>query len=89
MREILLHKRAEKYLERMPKSRQSQMVAALEEVASLDEISSHPCIKQLSGNLSDWYRLRVGSYRALLQPRENGTLEILYVENIGPRGDFY
>ena len=89
MRNIVLHKRAEKYLERMPKNRQSQMVEALESVASLEDITQHSGVKPLSGNLNGWFRLRVGGYRALLQLRKNGELEIIYVENIGPRGDFY
>jgi mRNA-degrading endonuclease RelE of RelBE toxin-antitoxin system len=39
MREIVLHRRAEKNLSRMPRHRQIQMLAALEEVADLANIS--------------------------------------------------
>lgn len=72
----------------MPRERQSQMVAALEEVAVLGDITSHPGVRKLSGQ-DGWYRLRVGVYRAILQPRENGEIEVLYVDYIGPRGDAY
>lgn len=88
MRRIILHRRATRYLRRMPRDRQVQMVAALEEVAALDEISSHSGVRKLSG-LEGWYRLRVGLYRAILQPRENGEVEVLFVDYIGPRGDAY
>jgi len=88
MREVLLHRRAERYLRRMPKARQAQMVAVIEEVAATDEVSRHPRVRSMTGK-DGWYRLRVGDYRAVFQPREEGTLEILYVDYIGPRGDAY
>lgn len=64
------------------------MVAALEEVAALDDISTHPGVRKLT-NQDGWYRLRVGVYRAILQPREDGEVEVLFVDYIGPRGDAY
>lgn len=88
MRRIILHRRATRYLRRMPRERQTQMVAALEEVAGLDDISTHPGIRKLTGQ-DGWYRLRVGVYRAILQPREDGQVEVLFVDYIGPRGDAY
>lgn len=64
------------------------MVAALDEVAALDDISAHSGIRKLI-NQDGWYRLRVGAYRAILQPREEGEIEVLFVDYIGPRGDAY
>ena len=89
MREIVLHRRAEKNLSRMPRPRQIQMLTALEEIAALGNISDHPNIRALSGELAGWFRLRVGVYRAILQPREIKAAEVLYVAYIGPRGDAY
>lgn len=88
MRRIILHRRATRYLRRMPRDRQAQMVTALEEVAGLDDISTHPGVRKLT-NQDGWYRLRVGVYRAILQPREDGEVEVLLVDYIGPRGDAY
>jgi mRNA-degrading endonuclease RelE of RelBE toxin-antitoxin system len=87
MRRIKLHRRATRYLRRMPQDRQGQMVRALEEVAALDDLNSHPNIRSLTGQ-SDCFRLRVGIYRAILQPQD-GEDPILYVDYIGPRGDAY
>jgi len=91
MRKIVLHRRADRYLDRMPRARQAQVVVALEEVANLEDIQQHPNITALSGRLSGWHRLRTGSYRSILQLRlvkeADGT--ILYVDYIGPRGDAY
>lgn len=72
----------------MPKDRQAQMVAVIEEVAATAEVSRHPRVRAMTGQ-DGWYRLRVGDYRAVFQPREEGRLEILYVDYIGPRGDAY
>ena len=89
MREIILHRRAARYLRRMPKDRQIQMRDALRAVAELADITGHPGVKPLGGDLSGWCRLRVGVYRALLQPRETAGTEVLFVDYIGPRSDAY
>ena len=88
MRRIKLHRRATQYLRRMPRDRQTQMVAVLEEVAGYTDINTHPGIRKLTGQ-EDWFRLRVGVYRAILQPQDSGEVEVLFVDYIGPRGDAY
>ena len=65
------------------------MIAALEEVADISDISQHPKIKALSGDLSGWWRLRTGVYRSVLQLRLIEEDETVYVDYIGPRGDVY
>ncbi len=87
MRRILLHRRAVKYLRCMPRERQQQVVQALEEVATLQNVAAHPNIKPLAGVFEGWFRLRTGVYRSILQPRRAEEEEILYVDYIGPRGD--
>ncbi len=88
MRQIKLHRRASQYLQRMPRDRQIQMVAALEEVAGYADISTHPNIRKLTAQ-DGWFRLRVGIYRAILKPQESMEVEVLFVDYIGPRGDAY
>jgi mRNA-degrading endonuclease RelE of RelBE toxin-antitoxin system len=89
MRKIKLHRRAMKYFRRMPRERQLQMVKVLEEIAALPDIVEHPNVIHMQGNPQGWFRLRVGGYRALLQPRDLPQDQILYVDYIGPRGDAY
>ncbi|MEM1158080.1 MAG: type II toxin-antitoxin system RelE/ParE family toxin [Verrucomicrobiota bacterium] len=90
MRPIQLHQRnAAKYLKKMLPDRRAQMIARLEEVAELEDIETHPAVKALSGNDAGVYRLRVGSYRALLRLIEDNQIEILFVDRIGSRGDVY
>jgi len=64
-------------------------VRALDEVAALPDVSTHQNVKPLSGNLAGQYRLRIGSYRAVFELREEGEVEVLFVDFIGSRGDAY
>jgi len=90
MRPIQLHQRnAAKYLKKMPPQRRAQMIATLEEVAELEDINTHPAVKALMGQDAGAYRLRVGSYRALMRLIDEKQIEVLYVERIGSRGDVY
>jgi len=65
------------------------MVAGLEEAVVIPDISEHPNISHMQGNPQGWFRLRVGGYHAVLQPRDEPPEKILYVDYIGPRGDAY
>jgi mRNA-degrading endonuclease RelE of RelBE toxin-antitoxin system len=89
MRAIVFHRRTARYLSRMPRDRAVQVRDALREVAELAAITDHPNIKSMSGGMAGWFRLRVGSYRAILQVTVMESDEVLYVDAIGPRGDIY
>jgi mRNA-degrading endonuclease RelE of RelBE toxin-antitoxin system len=89
MRAIVLHRRAARYLSRMPRDRAAQVRDALREVAGLANVADHPDIKQMSGDMAGWLRLLVGSYRAILQVTITQIDEVVYVDAIGPRGDIY
>ncbi len=39
--------------------------------------------------MDGWFRLRVGSYRAILHVSVMENDEVLHVDAIGPRGDIY
>ena len=71
MRRVQFHRRAAAYLRRMAPARRDQVLDAIEEVAALGDSTSHVNVRSLRGE-GQWYRLRVGSYRAVLQPREEG-----------------
>ena len=89
MRKVVLHHRAAKYLRRMPKDRQAEMIKSLNQAAALEDTASHPKARPLTGGLAGWYRLRIGVYRAILKPQKDGDIDILFVDHIGPRGDAY
>lgn len=89
MRNILLHRRADRSLSRIPNNRATQIISSLEEVAALPDVLTHSAVKALSGQLNGKYRLRVGSYRIVFELRDDEQIEILFVNFIGPRGDAY
>jgi len=85
MRTIVFHRCAARYLSRMPRDRAFQVRDALREVAALATIADHPSIKLMSGEMAGWHRLRVGSYRAILQVTVIEIDEVLYVGAIDIR----
>jgi mRNA interferase RelE/StbE len=89
MRAIVFHRRAARYLSRMPQDRTVQVRDALREVAALANIADHPNLKVMAGDMAGWARLRVGGYRAILQVTVIKIDKVLYVDAIGPRGDIY
>ena len=46
-------------------------------------------IKPMEGSKDGTMRLRVGKYRVLFRFEADGSLEILLILDIGPRGDMY
>ena len=46
-------------------------------------------IKRLQGYSEDYKRLRVGKYRVIFMYSLDGAVEILYIIDIGSRGDIY
>jgi mRNA interferase RelE/StbE len=45
-------------------------------------------IKLLQG-FNNIYRLRIGKYRVLYEYRNIGSKQLLYIKDVGPRGDIY
>ena len=46
-------------------------------------------IKPMEGKPSGRYRLRVGGYRVIYRYDHNGVMTVLYILDVGPRGDIY
>ena len=76
----IIKKPAKKFIDRLPKSEQSRIVAAIEKLPDEGDI------KPLHGH-DNLYRLRVGPYR-LIYSVDNGKL-IVYVADADNRGDIY
>ena len=89
MKEVVYHRRAVRYLRRMPAQRKEQVKAAITEVAGLDEPATHPNVTAMSGEWSGCLRLRIGRYRAIFHLVEREEAELLEVLQVGPRGDVY
>ena len=46
-------------------------------------------IKPMQGKPEGRFRLRVGGYRVIYRYDQDGTMTILFIIDVGPRGDIY
>ena len=89
MREISYHKRAVKYLRRMPVDRKEQIKATLKQIAELEDPQSNPNVKAMGGNWDGCQRIRIGRYRAIYRVVEQVGAARLVVLHVGPRGNIH
>lgn len=80
MFQIVLKKRAKKFIDKLPTNEKKRIVAAIERLPNGDDI------KKMKG-YSDLLRLRVGDYRIIYKV-DNGNL-IVVVIDADSRGDIY
>ena len=83
---IAYSKASIKVLKRMDTETRLRIISAIEKLA---EDPTKGDIKPMQGNFSGLYRLRVGGYRVIYHITSDGRTEILYVDEIGSRGDIY
>ena len=76
----IIKKPAKKFIDRLPKSEQIRIVAAIEKLPDAGDIKTMKGYENL-------FRLRVGSYR-ILYSLDNGNL-VVYVIDADNRGDIY
>ena len=84
---VKLSSQAEKYFKKLDKNMRKRAKKALEELSVCENPIEHQGIKPLTGELKDFYRLRIGGFRivfALLYEDQ-----IIAVVNFAPRGDVY
>ena len=85
MAEIVVHRRARKYLERMDARIKAQLLAKLESLA-LDPENA-PGVKPMEGDYAGCHRMRHGDLRVIYQ--WDRLEDIIVIFTIGPRGDIY
>lgn len=79
-------KDAAKYLQRMEKQKRKHIHDA---ILGLTVTPPKGDIKPMEGKPEGRYRLRVGGYRVVYRYDHDGTMIVLFVMDIGPRGDIY
>lgn len=84
--QIEYSKSAVKAIARMDKALKQRIRMGIE---GLTEQPPQGDIKPMEGKPEGRYRLRIGSYRIIFTYRADGTMEILYIIDIGSRGDIY
>ena len=85
MAQLVLHRRAARYFERLDERLKAQLRAKLEQLA-LDPLAMAG-VKPMAGEWQGYYRLRHGDLRVIyLFDQANDRV---IVAHIGPRGDIY
>ena len=85
MANIVVHRRARKYPERMDARIKTQLIAKLEVLAQNPE--SAPNVKPMEGDFTGYFRLRHGDLRVIYE--WDKAQDTIIISHIGPRGDIY
>ena len=80
MYQIIIKKKAKKYIDKLPINEKRRVVSAIEQLPNGEDI------KKLKGH-DELLRLRVGDYR-IVYTVDNGKLIVLVID-AGNRGDIY
>lgn len=80
MYQIIIKKKAKKFIGKLPQNEKRRVVAAIEQLPNGEDI------KKLKGH-SDLLRLRVGEYR-IIYTVDNGELVVIVID-AGNRGEIY
>lgn len=83
---IRYSKRSLKFLAKQEKSTINRIKNA---IIKLTYMPPEGDIKEMQGNAKGKLRLRIGSYRVIYWYTKESNLEILYIDEIGNRGDIY
>ena len=83
---IKYSKKSLKFLAKQEKATVMRIRSAIEKL-TLDPPQGD--IKDMQGSSVGQKRLRVGSFRVIFRYLEDGGFEILYIDEIGNRGDIY
>lgn len=79
-------KTAAKALQRMDKSLRTRIHEAIKGLTQSPPVGD---IKPMQGKPEGRYRLRVGGYRVIYRYDNKGAMVVLYIIDVGARGDVY
>lgn len=79
-------KSAARAIQRMDKPLRNRIRVAIE---GLTQTPPKGDIKPMEGKPEGRYRLRVGGYRVIYRYDRDGVMTVLYILDVGPRGDIY
>jgi mRNA interferase RelE/StbE len=85
MSEVIVHRNAAKYLQRLPEEIRERIKKTLKrlEESPLEQSG----VKNMVGEWAGYHRIRIGKIRIIFWFDEKE--DIVYVDYIGPRGDVY
>lgn len=85
MYRVIVHRRAARYLQRLPGPQRERIRALLRDLASAPMDRSD--VRPMAGEWAGYYRIRLGDTRLIFWVAEQEMT--VYVDHIGPRGDVY
>ena len=83
---IVYSKTAAKTLQRMERKLRNRLHGA---ILNLTKTPPEGDIKPMSGKPEGRFRLRVGGYRVIYRYDSDGQMTVLFIIDVGPRGDVY
>lgn len=83
---IIISHDAEKVLRKLDKKRRNNILDAIQGLATMPPKGD---VKPLEGKPEGRYRLRVGAYRVVFRYGADGSMIIVIILEIGPRGGIY
>lgn len=78
---------SEKHFRKLDANLRRRLLKELQKTAEFDHPIEHPQVRALTGDLKDYFRLRIGSYRVIFAVLNEE--KIIAVVNIVPRGSAY
>lgn len=78
---------SEKHFRKLDASLRKRLLKELRDLSGLEHPIKHPQVRALTGDLKDYLRLRIGSYRVIFAVLNEER--IIAVVNIVPRGNAY
>jgi mRNA interferase RelE/StbE len=85
MKKVVVHRRAAKYLQKLPKEQKDQIKKVLKRLE--DNPLDMPGIRHMVGEWAGYSRIRLGNLRVIFWFDESEST--IYIDHIGPRGDIY
>ena len=85
MTEILLHRRALRYLKKLAHPDRDRLRKAIAQL--VEEPKNFPGMLHMAGEWVGYRRIRVGDFRVIFW--YDSEKNIVYIDHIGPRGDVY
>ena len=82
---VVIHRRAVRYLKKLPQDQQARIKHVLNEMSNDPFRLSN--VKNMVGDWAGYQRMRVGSTRIIFWVDKDK--KIIYVDHVGPRGDVY
>jgi mRNA interferase RelE/StbE len=85
MAKVTVHKRAAKYLQRLPTNQKEKIKISLKRLEN--DPLNFPGIVHMVGEWSGYSRIRIGNIRIIFWIDESS--DTIFVDHIGPRSDIY